>query len=398
MSFKVLLRLLSVFLYTTLLFFLADTLSLAYFEVENYFSADKSILYYPLHFLTSIFGQSDVVLRAFMIVVHLVSIYFFYQLAKEYLPREKDRLWSLILFILLPSVVSSAIIVHPSGLTMLFLLFFIYAFQRYQNRALWMLPLYLFIDISFFILFFGLFIYYISRKEWLVAVFQLLLMLASVMLFGFLSHGFPANYFMQMFGVTSLLFSPLLFVYYLYTLFRVGFKGNKDLVWTLSVSAFLFMLVLSMRQRVTVEHFAPYLILLLPLMVKQFMHAYRIRIRRLRKSYKILFSIALLFLVLNSLTVYFNRYFYHFIDEPKKHFLYKHYVVKELAEALHDKGHTKLEISDPYLSKRLEFYGVTRTESEYILIENSCSNVTISYDNVKISSFCVTKMNTNGNK
>ncbi len=393
MNSKVLLRVIIVLVYISLLFSLAGTLSLSYYEVKNFYD-EHSILYYPLQLVTSLFGHSDLALRAFMLILHLLTLYIYFLISRHYLIRERETLWNIIVFILLPAIVSSAIIVHPSGLILLLLLLFIYSYLRWQEKAIVLLPLYLFVDISFFILFLGLFVYFLKEKKWWFAALQIVLMTGSIMMFSFIGQGVPVNHFTHTFGVTSLIFSPMIFVYYLYTLVRVGARGEKDLIWTLSSVAFIFMTLLSIRQWVKVEYFAPYLIILLPLMIKQFMHTYRIRIRALRRNYKILFVMAVLFLLANSLTVYLNKYLYYFLDKPQEHFLYKHYIAKELADQLKKRGYEKLNITDRRMRLRLKFYGIEHDLLAPVLRKNSCKNVTISYSNIKITSFCVTKRST----
>jgi len=391
MNKKILLRISVVVLYISLLVVLADTLSLAYFEVDIYYNEQNSILYYPLHLFTYLFGENDLALRAFMMFIHLMSLYLFFLISRRYLVKERDKLWNIILFVLLPAIVSSAIIIHPSGVILFLLLLFVYSYLKWQEKALILLPMYLFVDISFSILFLGLAFFFLLHKRWYFLGFMIVLFVSSVFLFGFIGKGSPVNHFTHTLGVASLIFSPMLFIYYLYTLIRVGFKGDKDLIWTLSFVAFVFMTLLSIRQRTQIEHFAPYLIILLPLMVKQFMHSYRIRIRSLRKNYKILFVIALTFLLINSLSVYLNKYLYYLIEYPEDHFLYKHYVAKDLAETLKAKDYENIYIKDEYLRLRLKFYGINHSNSEYILEEGSCGNVTLRYNSIEISSFCVTK-------
>jgi hypothetical protein len=97
--------------------------------------------------------------------------------------------------------------------------------------------------------------------------------------------------------------------------------------------------------------------------------------------------------VINSLTVYLNRYFYYFLEDPSHHFLYKHYVAKELAIALREKGHTELNIKDKQMRLRLNFYGITHNEEAPFLKRKECKNVTIRYSNIEVAAFCVTKRN-----
>ncbi len=383
------------FLYTALLFAVADSLSLSYFEVSIYFGDDDSLLYYPLHAATSLLGQNDLAVRSVMIGLHLISIALFYLISKPYIEKERDRIWNIIFFVLLPGSVSSALIVHNTGLILMLLLLFIYGYQRFSQRALWILPLYLFIDASFFILFLALAVYMTFLRKGAYAFFSLIMMIGSVALFGFIGKGAPVNFLGETLSILSVVFSPLLFFYFLYVLFRIAFREEKDLIWMISTVALLLMMLLSIRQKVPLEQFAPYYIIMLPLMVRQFMHSYRLRIRALRKGYKIFFTIALVSLFANSMTIYFNKLFYLYIDSPKEHFLYEHYIAKELAQELKKRGIDTVKSSDPRLQKRLSFYGIGSSQTKTVLDEGKCKNVTISYIKREVSSFCVTKNNTN---
>jgi hypothetical protein len=161
---------------------------------------------------------------------------------------------------------------------------------------------------------------------------------------------------------------------------------------------FLVSLLLSFRQRVNIEYFAPYLILALPLAAQTFEHSYRVRLNIFRKNYKVIFIVSLTLLLLNSSVVFFNKYLYYVIENPDKHFSNKMHVAKELAKKLKNKGIYCVD-TDMKMSKRLKFYGVTKCNNN-VLTENTSKrsksdNVTISYKNRVVYSANVTRVNIN---
>ena len=107
-----------------------------------------------------------------------------------------------------------------------------------------------------------------------------------------------------------------------------------DKVWYIATSTLIFSLLLSFRQRLDIEYFAPYLMIALPLAAQTFTHSYRVRLKMFRKRYKTIFVLSFVLLILNTLLVLFNKTIYSFIEDPKKHFAYNMYVAKELAYEL----------------------------------------------------------------
>ena len=102
------------------------------------------------------FGQNDFALRLPMIVFHLLSSLLLYKISKKYLEKQKDRLWLLIVFILLPGVISSALLVNSAGLVIFSLLLFIYIYDNFSKEYTYpLLLIFAIID--------GSFLYLLSR-------------------------------------------------------------------------------------------------------------------------------------------------------------------------------------------------------------------------------------------
>lgn len=373
-------------------------LSISYYEASLLYG-DFSLLQVIIKASIYLFGQNDFALRFPMILFHIMSVLLLFNISKKYLNSERNRAWLILVFVLLPGVMSSALIVNNAGLVLFGLLLFVYIYENFSIKLSYpLLVAYLFIDGGFVYLFLALAVFSLYRKDKTFFFFNLVLFLVSLSLFGINTHGSPRGHFLDSIGIYAMIFTPIIFVYLFYVLYRRFLTKDIDILWFISTVVFVFSLLLSFRQRVNIEFFAPYVILALPLIAQTFEHSYRVRLNQFRKKYRLAFIIALALLFVNSSVVFFNQYLYYIVEQPKKHFSYKMHVAKELATKLKASGITCIS-SNKKMSQRLEFYGVTKC-NKYILEENTlnCENndsVTISYKNRLVYSADVTKLNTN---
>ena len=378
------------------LFFQTSELSISYHEAELLYG-EFSFLQLLVNSSIYFFGQNDFALRLPMITLHLLSIVLLNEISKKYISSAKNRLWLILLFILLPGVVSSSLIVNSAGLLIFGILLFAYIYESSLNKFIYvLLPIYAVVDSGFVYLFLGLMAYYIFSKEKFSFLFSLFIFTLSVYLYGFEAHGTPSGHFLDAIGVYSAVFSPIVFVYLFYSLYRRYLTDRVDMEWYIVSTALLVSLILSFRQRVSIENFAPYLMLGLPLAAQTFISSYRVRLKMFRTGYKTIFAISFILLVLNTLVVFFNKELYLVIENPKKHFAYDMHIAKELANQLKLKNITCVK-TDKENEIRLKFYGISTCE-EYILVKNSFTenkdaDVTISYKNVVLYSANVTKLN-----
>lgn len=373
-------------------------LSISYNEAEI-LRGNFSFLQLLVNSSITLFGQNDFALRSPMILLHILSAVLLYGISKNYIKVQRNRLWLLIIFILLPGVISSAIIVNSAGLILFGLFLFVYIYENYSLKYSYLLLLfYMLADGGFAALFMGLVFYSLYKKDKKFLLFNLLMFLSSLFIYGIDTHGSPKGYFLDSIGIYAAIFSPIIFIYLFYTLYRKYLTKELDMLWFISTVALLFSLLLSFRQRVPIEYFAPYVMLSLPLVAQTFEHSYRVRLSMFRRNYRLAFIISIVLLLINSSAVFFNKYLYYVIEKPKKHFSYKMHVAKELAEELKGMGISCVE-TDTKMSKRLEFYGVTKCNN-YLLEEISTDlikqdSVTISYKNRVVYSANVTKININ---
>jgi hypothetical protein len=378
------------------LFFQTHSLSISYYEV-SLLHGEFSFLQALINVSLNLFGNNDFALRLPMILLHLMSVILLYKLSNKYLDTLKDRLWLVLTFILLPGVISSALLVNSAGLVIFGLLLFVYMYDNFSKSSTYLLLLmFAIIDSGFLYLFISLSVFSFFHKDKSYMIFNLLLATYSLYFYGFDTQGLPEGHFLDSIGIYSAIFTPIVFVYLVYSLYRRYLTKKIDLLWFIATVSFLISLILSFRQRVDIENFAPYLIVALPLAAKTFASSYKVRLKIFRKKYKAIFIISLIFLLLNSVVVLFNKELYLFLDHPQKHFAYKMHIAKELAKELTFQN-IECVNTEYKMSKRLEFYGISKC-NKYILLEKKIPNeilpnVTISYRNKIIYNADVTKIN-----
>lgn len=358
----------------------ASTLSISYDEAVLYFDAQNegsllNLAHFLAHFGTMLFGQNDFALRMPFVLVHLMSALLLYLFALKFTKTPKDALFSLILFLLLPGTVASALIANEAAivicLSLLILNAQIYGFKKAFYA---LLILALFVDGSFAILFLSLFFYALYKKEIPLVVLNLGLFAASVGLYGFDLSGRPRGYFLDTLGVFAACFSPIVFLYYFYIIYRLAFRPNKPLLWFIASTSFLFCLIFSMRQRLYLEDFLPFCVIATPLIIATLMNSYRIRLPNLRLKYTILIQSALIFLVLFYLAIIFNTLLYGLLSDHKKHFVYNYHFAKELAISLKNRGLNEIK-TDPQMQLRLKFYGINESKNFKLIRVNHPSSL-----------------------
>ncbi len=342
-----------------------------------------------------LFGHSDIALRLPMIAMNLASAVLLFLIAKPYAKSERERVWLVAVFLLLPGILSASLLVDSAALVTLGIFLYVYLRQRSGTWADWLLPLYLWTDASFLLLFLGLGVYAWRQHSYRYSFFYMSLFGLSLWFYGFNTGGIPENRFLDMLGLFAAIMSPIVFVYLVYVLYRRLITRNTDLLWTLSSTSLMVAMVLSFRQRVEVEQFAPYLMLALPLGMQTFYHSYRVRLRPFRKRYRLLFTLALATLVLNAAAVFFNKVPYLFVQRPERYFAYRAHVVKELAQELRAQGVRCIDTDpDKKLQLRLRFYGIEKCPGHRLIKsdDENGSDVTIRYYNVPVAAYDVSKL------
>ncbi len=341
--------------YACILLYGATHLGIGPQEAYHIFSPNS--LLHPLEIWLYRHDSHEYFVRLPIIATTLIDIILFYCIGIIYFKKESDALWSAILFSLLPAILAAGIIVNKAPfIILLTLLFLSISFSHILLGAFFALLLF-FVDKSFAILFFSMMLFTLWRREFLLAFFYTLLFILSLYFYGFDVGGKPKNYFLDTFAVFAAIFSPFLFLYYFYAIYRILVKGKKDLVWFLSATPFLFSLFLSFRQKIHFEDFAPFVVIGILPMMKTFLHSYRVRIEKYRKKLKIAALFVIATLLLNDILLLFNQPLFALIP-PRKHFAFSYDFPKALRDALQKYAIHCIDANKRSLQLQLRFYKI----------------------------------------
>ena len=355
------------------LIFLIDSLSISFREATIYFDQGINTLSIITNISTAIFGQNDYALRVPFILFYAGSAVLLYLLTDDYFKSERDRLISISIFMLLPGVNSAALLVNESIIVIFGTLLYLYLYKLKEKEYYFLLILFLFIDNSFAILFLALFFYSLRKKDNTLLVVSLTLFGLSMTFYGFSVHGAPKGYLLDTFAIYATIFSPVLFLYFFYSLYRIGIKWDKELYWYISMTALAVSLVFSLRQKIAIDDFAPFVVIAIPLMVRLFIHSLRVRLKEFRTMHYLLFRISIGVLLVSFLFLVFNKTLYLYIEDPSKHMAKEHYVAKELATYLKKEKINNISTSDIKMQKRLRFYNIGY-DKDIILSKNKIND------------------------
>ena len=356
------------FLTFILLFKATSSLSISYKEALNVF-VNNSILSWITNSSIYVFGRNDIALRLPFILFYIFSVILMYKITENYFRYEKDRYISIIIFMMLPGVLSAALLVNSAIVVTFFTLLYLYYYEKYKQHSYFLLLLFLFIDNSFAILYLALFFYSIKNQDKKFIYFSLLMFCISMYIYGFSTNGKPKGFLVDTFGIYATVFSPFLFLYFIYTIYRAGIKNNRTLIWYISTTALILSLIFSFRQRIYIEDFAPYVVISLPLMLKNFFHAYRVRLREFRKPYNILIFLVVSMLVINVILTFVNKPLYLILPNQTKHFVYEYHFIKELSEELSKRGVKNVRTDSEELALRLRFYDINKGDDYFLTLK-----------------------------
>ena len=381
-----------------ILLYLTTTLSISSHEA-NLLYGDFSFIQFIEQVFLETFGHTDLFLRLPMIIFHVLSIFLLYKISEKYITTQRNKLWHILVFILLPGVFSSALMVDNAGMIIFGLLLFIYIHQNFKLGYTYpLLIVFSLVDGGFVYLFISLVFFSYYKKNIIYLLFNISLLSISLFLYGIEAHGVPKGHFLDTIGLYSAIFTPVIFIYLFYVLYRRFLSKDIDLLWFIASVPLLISLLLSFRQSIYIEDFAPYFIMALPLAAQTFYTSYKVRLKMFRTKYKTIFILSFVFLLLNFFVVLFNRELYVFIENPKKHFARKLHIAKELSLEL-KKRDIHCVKTDSLLAKRLRFYEIASCDD--ILLygvdldsKRTDEDVTIRYKYRVIYKAIVTNINT----
>jgi len=368
-----------------------QTLSISHDEAEIFFE-QTTVAHYLAYYSTQLLGKSDFTLRLPFIVFHLGSIILLYKIGKLFLKKHVDRVLSVAIYAFLPGVNSVALFVNNSVVVMFVTLLFTYLYlKEYKVASHIVLIASVFIDNSFAILYIALFIYAFAHRKIDLLLLTSILFGLCMYMYGFDTGGKPKGYFVDTLGVYAAIFSPLLFLYFVYAMYRILIKEDKNLLWYISFFSLIVSLLLSLRQKLYLEDFAPFVVLAIPLMIKVFFNSYRVRLPMFRKLHTFFFGLVIVSLLSITTISYVHLPLYTLMEEPSKHFAIKYHIAKELANALKAKGITNVMLKDEKMALRLKFYDIEKGGNYKLLnhkeVDGGFEKITIAYYGIVVKTF-----------
>lgn len=344
----------------TLLLYAVSNLSIGYDEARIYF-ANSGIISFITNLSCKIFSQNDFALRAPFVLIHLINsllIYKIYNLVfGKFSPNDGMICASIYMF--LPGVMTSAILVDSAGFVIFLTLLMIYFYERNLGKIFYFLLFCsAFLSSSFFMLYICFLMYAIYSKNRILGFLSLLLIIISLNLFGFNIGGKPRGYLLDTIGIFAAVFSPFLFLHFVYTIYRIAVKEKMNILWFISAGSFIVCLIFSIRQRLELEIFLPFCVIGVILMVKNFLNSYRVRLPQFRKKYKIVTSFVFLSFGFFCLTIVLNPLLYAILQNPKKNFAYDYDIAKDLSAFLLSKNITEIYVPNSEIALRIKFYGI----------------------------------------
>lgn len=342
-----------------------------------------------------LFGSNDYFLRAPFICLHICNMCLMFAISKMFLSKRRDSLVVVLVYAILPGVIFSSLFVIKSGLIIFIALLCCFLELKRKKMPYLVMAVSVFIDGSFAILFFACFFYALRIKNTQAMMISLIFFALNMHLFGLDISGVPRNYFISNLGTMALYFSPLLLIYYIYTLYNAITK-QKCLLVDIGATSIFFVILLSFRQNVDLESLFPMSVVALPVALRQFFFDMRIRLKPFRKVYVRRFVVVFVLLVAQSFVLYANKILYIFGFDISNHFAYRHYIGKDVANALKARNINAIKTPDNKLQVVLKFYGIS-DNSQMLLIPlndtqgNVTDKIEIVYLGRKVATFGIIK-------
>lgn len=339
-----------------LLVCMVGEISISYKELIKLHSSE-SWLFAWLRVCLEIFGSNDYALRSSLIAVHICNMWLMYMIGRIYLRKRRDSLFLVLLYALLPGVNLSALLLYESGFIIFVLLVICFIQLRFKRVPYVLICLAGMLDLVFCVLFIALGIYAILHRKSKVLVVALVGFGGNMFLHSGSIAGVPEAHFLDVLGAFAMLFSPLLFLYYIYTLYA-AIARHKDysLMVLISVSGLIFSLLLSLRQEIDIAKFAPLCVVGLPVLVYGFYNDMRVRLKIYRTRFKVRMGLVFLVLCVESFCLFGNKLTYFFSEQAN--FARNYYIAKDVASALKSRGIENLKVQNSVLALRLGFYGI----------------------------------------
>jgi len=297
-------------LYLIIISLLAYTTPLSYSEADILFR-DNSFESTITQFIFS-YTHNQFFLRLPFILISILSIYLYLELLKKYF-KEWSSYYNLSIFVYLitPGVLLSSILVNYATLPIFTTLLFIYANQK-NSKLLEVLSLVLlfFTHSAYFVIYIAVIIYSYRVKDlWTLSISTILLIM-SLIYPTYSIGGIPKGHLLQLIGIYAAIFSPLLFLAILFSLYKSYRYLKNDLLVIISITSFILSILLSIRQKIKITDFSVFFIFSTPLLILTLKKSIEVRLREFHKKYYLICKIVISVLLLETFIIIMHHPLY----------------------------------------------------------------------------------------
>lgn len=349
----------SILLFASLL----GQISISAIEAKEFYSG-TSFVHYAMKLGVYLLGQNIYGLHLVFFGIFAINLILFYLICRIYMRLAIYAIITTIIFAFLPGVVISVFMVSKTSLVIFLALISSYLTLRFKYIPYFILAIACLIESSAVILFLAYMIYSIKENKNKTFLFCLIGAIVNLYLYDLGIKGVPSNNFIEALIDMMLLFSPILFLYYIYSIYRATFKGGANILVYISVICILSSLLISLRQKVDFETILPMCVVGLPVCMGNMLGSVNIRLKRYRKNYLAFLIFTLILMGVESFLLINNKIIYLFNIKPS--FALTHYIALELSQELKERNIYKIN-TDSNLKLRLKFYGI-KDGSSYRLV------------------------------
>ena len=368
--------------YYLFLFFYANYMDIGDVEVD-YLTKNYPMTYIENIFLS--FSHTNLFLRLPSLILSIFSIFLYYKISQKYLKKEKDIYFATIIFSLMPGFIIATLLFNKSIYLIFLVLIFIYSFLYYRFYSYIFLFLFTIVDYSFISLYLGLIFYSIYKRDTKFLIYSIILLGINANYFNYEIGGHPRGHFLDVISIYFAIFSPFVFIYFLYSLIKK--IKTPNLLWFISSWGLLFSILLSFRQKIKIDDFAPFVIVSVVFMVAIFFKDYRIRLKPFRLKFKFLFSLLFSSLLLFDLILFSSIYIFE--NKIFSQFRYSY----EIYSYLKTNNIDYISSNNKKLLNKLSFYGLKQGDKYFVYFDKNSKKVSILHNNKLLYNFYVSKVN-----
>ncbi len=350
-----------------LLMFMVSETSIYINEARGFFLNDSlhfNIANFGVNIIQSISNNpllNDYGLRLPFIFIHIMNCILIYKIGLYTLHKKSDAILCTIIFMAIPGVSVEAVIVSNSSIITFICLIIIYSQEKYNKIRYELFIFVSFLDAGGSILCLALFFYALLKNKTKTLIFSIVCFGVNMFIFAPI-HGIPQSYFIDTIGLMSIVFTPILFIYYIAVVYSCTFSKPPSLLNLIPFIGFVFILLLSTRQKINIESFLPQLSVGMPFFMQKVLFDIRCRLPSFRMRYILRLAVTIIFLFVGNVILFGNKIVYLF-GEQKHNFAYSFYEAKDVAKELHNKNILNIEIPNKDLALRLRFYGINAKEN-----------------------------------